>query len=60
MSDESKPNNRVNEVEGSREGVSPSKCPIGRQDETGCHRSPVVITAGKGRTRRKLPQEENR
>ena len=51
-----KPNNGVNKVEPSSEGLSPGRCPIGEQDGPGRHRT----AADSRSTRRKWSQKENR
>ena len=56
MSNKSKPKHGVNEAGVSTEGLSPSRCPIGKQDGPSRHRT----TADRRTTRRKWSQEENR
>ena len=56
MSNKSKPNNDVNEIGAPIEGLSPSRCPIGEQDDT-CHHQ---TTADRRKIRRIWSQEENR
>ena len=46
----------MNEAEASREGLSPSRCPIGEQNGPGCHQT----TADTSTTWRKWSREENR
>ena len=56
MSNKSKTKNGVNEAGASGEGLSPGRCPIGKQDGPGRHRT----TGGRRTTTRKWSQEENR
>ena len=56
ISNQSKPSNGVNEAGASSEGLSPVRCPIGKQDGPGRH----WATADRSATRRKWSQEKNR